>query len=197
MDDIEIKRTLSDNISLLRKSRNLNQQQLGDKLGYTFKAISKWELGETIPDIFTLEKIAKLFNVTIDELIHSKNITKASHKKRNHLLVTLVSSLLPFLLAAIIYLILVLFEINKAYVTWIAAISIGAIVAVVFTSLWYKKKYVFIAETFIIWPIAIIAMIVLSFKNWWLIFLIALILNILLGLFMLISFKRSQKVDIK
>ena len=55
-----------------RKSLGLTQDELGRKLGVTNKAVSKWETGETLPDIQILEMLAGALNVTIDELLTQK-----------------------------------------------------------------------------------------------------------------------------
>lgn len=52
-----------------RKSVGLTQDELGKKLGVTNKAVSKWETGETIPEVNVLINLAKVLNVTIDELL--------------------------------------------------------------------------------------------------------------------------------
>lgn len=55
-------------IKLLRSERNMTQHELGDLLGVTGQAVSKWETGLATPDITLLPKIAMLFNCTIDSL---------------------------------------------------------------------------------------------------------------------------------
>lgn len=55
-------------IKALRLDRNMTQQELGELLGVTSQAVSKWETGLATPDIVLLPKIAKLFNCTIDSL---------------------------------------------------------------------------------------------------------------------------------
>jgi transcriptional regulator with XRE-family HTH domain len=52
-----------------RKKQNLTQEELGRRLKVTNKAVSKWETGETLPDVLLLEPLAKELNVTIDELL--------------------------------------------------------------------------------------------------------------------------------
>ena len=72
------KETINTQIKKLRKEKGLTQNELGNILGLTDKAISKWESGDGNPDISLLPKIAKLFNVTIDYLLTGnieKNIT--------------------------------------------------------------------------------------------------------------------------
>lgn len=57
-----------------RKKLGLTQDELGRKLNVTNKAVSKWEVGETLPDIQLLEKLASTLNVTIDELLTQKKV---------------------------------------------------------------------------------------------------------------------------
>ena len=56
-------------IAKCRKEKNITQQELAEKLGITYKAISKWENGRCLPDISFLEPLAKELNVSINELI--------------------------------------------------------------------------------------------------------------------------------
>ena len=53
----------------LRKENALSQEELGEKLNVTRQTVSKWELGETTPEMEKLIEMAKLFNVSTDELI--------------------------------------------------------------------------------------------------------------------------------
>ena len=56
------------NIAKLRKEAQMTQSELGEKLSISPQAVSKWEKGMSEPDTDTLKKIAKLFNVSLDEL---------------------------------------------------------------------------------------------------------------------------------
>lgn len=182
MDEINIKDQLAKNITLLRKSRNFNQNELGEKLGYSDKSVSKWELKESIPDIETIAKIAKLFDVTVDQLIYSHNIVRKSNRKKNHRLITLLSMCGPFLLAALLFLVLAILEVKKAYIVWIAAISLSGVVGVVFSAIWYKPIHLTISSNIIIWPFAVIVMILLNFKYWWAVLIVAFILSVSLAI---------------
>lgn len=64
MESINLGRT----IARLRKSANLTQADLADHLDVTKAAVSKWELGQSLPDMAQLPRIASYFSVTIDEL---------------------------------------------------------------------------------------------------------------------------------
>ena len=62
---------LNETIRTLRKNRGLTQEEMAEKLCVSRQAITKWESGLGTPDIVNLEAIAKLFDVTIDELLSS------------------------------------------------------------------------------------------------------------------------------
>lgn len=65
----EIRRNIAANIQRLRVGSGMTQQELGEYLNYTDKAVSKWERGESVPDVGVLLKIANLFGVTLDHLV--------------------------------------------------------------------------------------------------------------------------------
>lgn len=52
----------------LRKKANLSQEQLAEKVGVSRQTISKWELGETVPDIKQAQVLSQVFSVSLDEL---------------------------------------------------------------------------------------------------------------------------------
>ncbi len=60
---------IGENIRRLRRERELTQEILAEFLGVTFQSVSKWERGESCPDISMLPAIASFFNVTTDELL--------------------------------------------------------------------------------------------------------------------------------
>ena len=56
----------------LRKGKGWTQLQLAEQLSVSPQAVSKWECGEAVPDIDILDKIARIFNVTIDSIVSGK-----------------------------------------------------------------------------------------------------------------------------
>lgn len=67
----------------LRKEKGMTQKELGEKLGITDKAISKWERGQTLPDITMLEKIAEQLSVSVVELMQAKKIPEEKISKED------------------------------------------------------------------------------------------------------------------
>ena len=70
MLNLEVNRMdLGKHLSEARKKVGLSQETVAEKLGVSRQTISKWEKEETIPDIYQSKKLAKLYNLSLDELI--------------------------------------------------------------------------------------------------------------------------------
>lgn len=65
---------LAEQLKTLRKENNISQEKLAAYLGISYQAISKWENGNTYPDIQLLPEIARFFGVTIDELLQVEKL---------------------------------------------------------------------------------------------------------------------------
>ena len=61
----------SDNLLCLRNLKGLSQEQVAEAVGISRQSYSRWEQGDTFPDIDKCDKLAKFYGVTIDSLIHS------------------------------------------------------------------------------------------------------------------------------
>ena len=77
---------LSQNIAILRKQCKMSQSDLANILFMTPQAISRWERGETEPDVETIKKLAEVFKVSVEEIIYgptskwSKRMQKILHR---------------------------------------------------------------------------------------------------------------------
>lgn len=67
----------------LRRRNNLTQEQLADKVGVGFRAVSKWERGINAPDISNIYELCKIFNITKDELLSGKLKEKDNSNNKN------------------------------------------------------------------------------------------------------------------
>lgn len=70
-----------ENLKRLRKSKDLTQEALAEFLGMSFQAVSKWERGDTFPDITMLPTIASFFGVSVDSLLGTDAIAKEAKIK--------------------------------------------------------------------------------------------------------------------
>lgn len=89
MDNKKIGKLIAD----LRKEKGLTQEQLGEKVGVGFRAVSKWETGNTLPDIGIINELCKILGISSDELLTGqlnpkKEPTKKT-KKSSHIIITI------------------------------------------------------------------------------------------------------------
>lgn len=61
---------LSENIQTLRKINEMSQEQVAEAIGVSRQAVAKWESGEAQPDLMKCAALAKLFDITLDELVN-------------------------------------------------------------------------------------------------------------------------------
>ena len=87
----------------LRKQNNITQEQLAEKMGVARQTISKWELGETSPDLEQSKQLSKIFNISLDDLTDNNLtnvlITKVSNIEK---LTKIVLNILKIILLIII-----------------------------------------------------------------------------------------------
>ena len=67
----EARLAVASNLIRLRTDAGMTQAELGEKLNYSDKTISKWERAEAIPDAFVLKQIGELFHVSVDFLLRT------------------------------------------------------------------------------------------------------------------------------
>ena len=72
-------KTIGEKISQLRKAKKLSQEALGEKLGVSGQAVSKWESGASMPDILLLPELCELLDTSLDALLE----VSAAQKRKN------------------------------------------------------------------------------------------------------------------
>lgn len=90
---------LEEIVKTLRKEANLSQEELADKIGVSRQAITKWETGAGLPDVWNLKALADVFNVTVDFLLDGEIIptdAEAVPTKKNIVLCYDVASVKDF-----------------------------------------------------------------------------------------------------
>ena len=90
----DLKEIIAKNLTQLRTHAQLTQIQLAEKLNYSDKAVSKWERGEAIPDLRVLIQLAKLYNISVDDIISpsaEKIVKPKMNVKKKRVLITLLS----------------------------------------------------------------------------------------------------------
>ena len=184
----ELKDVIAENLMNLRKANKLTQLELAEKLNYSDKAISKWERGESFPDIVILKQLADMYGVNVDYIIseHSEEtISKYRMPKpelNNKLIITLLACLSVWLLATILYInFKLVFDVHY-WLIWIWALPLTSIVLIVFSGMWGKKWMIILSVSILIWTLILGTYLQLLKYNIWTLFLLGIPAQLATGL---------------
>ena len=185
----ELREIIGQNLTELRKQKGYTQISLAEKLNYSDKAISKWEKGTSLPSIDVLLDLANLYGVTLDYLVkegdskEKKLLMNDNVKRRNHILITLLSSILVWIVATTLYVFTYIpTKEPSLWTIFLWAVPVNSIVLIVFNGIWGKRKYLAIPVLLLIWSllasIHLQVLMVLPEVNLWLIYLLGIPLSI-------------------
>ena len=157
MDTEKLKYFIGKNIAAYRKRCGLTQAELADKLNYSDKAVSKWERGESTPDIITLAQLAEQFGITVDELIRDpdalpehtgavqqamgKVVERTLKRKADKNIILGLSSILVWFVALLLYVILSGLELENSWLAFFYAVPANAIVLLSLRSAWHDFRW--------------------------------------------------------
>jgi len=169
MDDEKLKLRIGANIAAYRKRAGLTQAGLAEKLNYSDKAVSKWERGESIPDVLTLMHLSEQFDITVNDLLADPNelpgnpgklekaMTQVSEKalkrKANKNVILALSSTLVWFVALLAFVLLSSFDFLDRYscLLFFYAIPANAIVLLSLRSAWHDFRWNKALISIIVW----------------------------------------------
>ena len=152
-----VKKTVAHNLHELRKLNNMTQAELAAKLNYSDKSISKWENGESMPDIETLCELAEMYGVTLDYLTHEGSaedkiqFTKKNKDTENKITITALLITAVWFIAATIF---VCINLNSHIVAWMCfvwAVPSSLLVMCFSMRRWGHRKHSAIVNSFLLW----------------------------------------------
>lgn len=193
-----IQEILISNLISLRKSRSLTQIELGEKINYSDKTISKWENGDSCPNIEAVHKLAKFYDVSIDDLLSEdfqidKKIVAEKQRSYSKLIISLLAVMTVWLIATIIFVAISLLDVANAWMVFIIAVPESAIVSLVFNSIWGNTRFNYLIISILLWTL--LTTIFLSALKYasvlWVIFLIGVPIQIAIILWS--QLKRKKK----
>jgi len=159
MNDEKLKLQIGANIALYRKRIGLTQAGLAEKLNYSDKAISKWERGESVPDVITMVQLAEQFGISVNDLLSDPNALpqnsdagklekamtqvseKALKRKANKNVIQALSSTLVWFIALLIFVTISSFDVPNSWVAFFYAVPINAIVLLSLRSAWHDYRW--------------------------------------------------------
>lgn len=162
----------------LRTKAGMTQSELGDKLSYSDKTVSKWERGEAIPDATVLKKLSRIFRTSVDSLLDEGDVVPeqeappAPTVSRGAIARTTVVGI--WTLAVLIFVLLWIFDIVY-WMTFVYAVPVTFIVLLVLNSVWNRGKGNFWLVSGLVQSLIGLAYAIsLPWKNPWQLFLVAI-----------------------
>ena len=150
MEDFKL--VIARRIASLRQQAGMTQAELAQRLHYSDKAVSKWERGESIPDVGVLKRIADLFGITVDALLGEDGAHKHASEpadEKNRRLITAITLTGVFALALLVFIIL------RTWLVGLYLVPVAAIVWLVFNSLWFDRERNFLIVSVLMWSVLV------------------------------------------
>lgn len=199
----DLKEIVAQNIYYLRTVNQMTQSELGEKLNYSDKAISKWERADGLPDANVLKKLGKIFGVTVDYILneHSEQDKRPepSTNKKSKAILGNVIIIGIVAIALILFISLAIATRGEIYFwqVFIYAIPAVCIVGIVFAAILKNRPLTALYVSLLMWSIVLSLFIGLLDKineyPTWLLFLIGVPAQIII----LLSFKIKLKIPKK
>ena len=184
MDSEKLKTQIGNNIATCRRQCNMTQAELAQKLNYSDKAVSKWERGESVPDVMTLAQLAEVFGVGLDALVGGAEpavkpaaATTPPRRKVDKRVIQMLVSILVWFVALFVYVVLSSMDIPKSWIGFFYAVPANAIVLLSLRSAWRMYSKNMLLVSLIVWGSLIsfyVTMLTFVGVNIWKLFLLGL-----------------------
>ena len=176
MEIEELKRNVAQNIYFLRTANNMTQSELGARLNYSDKAISKWERGDGLPDAFVLTKMGEMFGVSVDYLLNEhteqdRRVDTTPIKNTKRLIVQ--TSIFGIVAVAVLLCVILYLTLDTVYwQIFVYSLPVAFTVLMVFSFVWWHGKGAFVYTSLLLWSlISTVYVALLSQNNWQLFFI--------------------------
>ena len=178
-DEATLRKTVAKNIAAYRKAHHDTQLDLATKLNYSDKSVSKWERGESLPDVYILSQIADLYGVSVSALIGEIQPPKES-KPHYHMFILLLSLALTMAVATLLFSMFMICKVPyPAWMFFVYALPVCSIICIVFTSLWWGILWQGVSVSELIWTLGLSLYLSFELENVSLIFLVCAALQVL------------------
>lgn len=199
----ELNKIVSENLVALRTKSGYTQLQVAEKINYSDKSISKWERGDAIPDIPVMLQLAKLYDVSLDDMVTKHEKEKINPKQKKFIiswqtLVSMIAFVFVWLLATIGFAVVYgMYDlVDQAYLSFIVAIPISFLVVDILSFFWYQYFVSAIFSSIFIWTATLAITQCIPGINMWLLYIVAIPLQLLVifGFFLKkLTEKRNSK----
>ena len=215
------KQIVAANLAELRKARHLTQAQLAEQLHYSDKAVSKWERGESLPDLAVMKQLADFYGILIDDFLLTPEQQEARAQRdlpeeeppvqplsaepepdahstrRNRLIIAGMAALLVWLIASMIFVVLdtAVPELRYAPFLFLYALPVTAVVLLVFNSIWFNPRRNYLIISVLVWSVIGALFLTLYRYRIWKLFLIGIPAQLIIVLWSRLRPARKDKED--
>ena len=165
----ELRKIVGNNLAELRKRKGLTQLELAEKFNYTDRAVSKWENGDTLPDLEVLYQLCEFYGVTLDYLTHEDNAMFVKDDREelsfvNKVSIVCLSISFVWILATAIFVISLLRHTTPLWQAFVWAVPVSALFMTFFNRRFFHRRITFV----ILWSVftwSLIASVYLTLIN--------------------------------
>ena len=174
----DMKLVVASKLIKLRQAAGMTQAELGEKLSYSDKTVSKWERGESMPDVYVMSQIAQIYGVTVDWLIsgqepwqdpvvREREEEKAAAPTFSSSVVTMVAVAGIWTMAVLMYVILWMTMDIHVWLIFATAVPLTIITVLVLNSIWNHGRHNMILVMLLVaCVIALVYLYLLPFNPW-------------------------------
>lgn len=153
-----LKKTVGENLANLRKEKKLTQLELAEMFSYSDKAVSKWETGETLPELDVLYQLCEFYGVTLDYLTHEgskedkQQFVKDASADKNNIAITCLAGSVQWMIATIVFVYLLVINSIIYYPVFVWGVPLTAIVLLFNNRLVYQNRtFKFVSLSVLTW----------------------------------------------
>lgn len=190
-----IREIISNNIISLRRHHKMTQLDLARKVNYSDKAISRWENGEVIPDVETLQELSHIFGVPLSYMFESHNQSDISRKSKITLNEVLLQIFVVCIAWVVVTILFVTIQIMYDYSFWQAfvwGVPISSIICLYFNRKWRSQASSIVFGTLLNWSLLTCVYLQFLSYNLWLLFLIGIPVEAAVVVYSIIKYKLKE-----
>lgn len=191
-----IRDIIPENIIKLRKQMGLTQIGLAKKINYSDKAISRWEKGEVLPDIETLENLAKVFNVPLSFLLeeHNENETLNTQQvPKNEIAFQALMVIAIWTIATILFVFAELYYNESIWQIFVWAVPVSTLVISYYNKKMKNKHLAFVCRTIFTWSLITCFYLQFLSFNAWIVFIVGIPLQAAILVSYLTKLEKKEK----
>ncbi len=175
---------IAENLAILRKGSGLTQAQLAERLNYSDKAVSRWEKGDTLPDINVLFELCDFYGITMDNLLEKDGVRERQQVKfrdslQYNLIICALSVAIVWLIATVLFVYLNTKSGVNFWQAFIWAVPVSCLVILRMNRRFHSSILLFVTVSVFVWTLLTSVYLQFLQYNIWLVYIIGIPVQII------------------